>query len=420
MIGRLVRQLVGRQLVSFRALSTTGYVLSAPHDISEKDFHPRKALLIRKVTRYEYEKLYLKPELSEEELKKHVIAKGSDYDALVQRHEEYYRSLEEFQEALVKKGIDYRLIHRYDYDPSFVNWADVIFTAGGDGTFLMAASKVGGRSKPVIGINTDPIRSEGFLCLPKQFSKNMTSVLEKLMHGDFKWYWRQRIRLTMYGLNAGDVPVDLYKQQMLFPEFRFWEHVRENEQVNSQNSNIPEELRPRVLPVLALNEVFIGECLSARVSFYELSVDGCPRLKQKSSGLTVCSGTGSTSWYFNMSNITNMTAGEILRIAQKYRGCSNAQFQDDEVLQKVVNEYNSALVFSPSDLKMAYSIRDPLSAGVFQVTEPRGFCNKIWVKSRMWDAYAVVDGSVSFKFNDGAALELDLHEEDALRCVRML
>lgn len=30
-----------------------------------------------------------------------MIAKGSDYDALVQRHEEYYRSLEEFQEALV-------------------------------------------------------------------------------------------------------------------------------------------------------------------------------------------------------------------------------------------------------------------------------------------------------------------------------
>lgn len=72
MLGRLARQLVGRQLVSFRALSTTGHVLSAPQDISEKDFHPRKALLIRKVTRYEYEKLYLKPELNAEELKKHV------------------------------------------------------------------------------------------------------------------------------------------------------------------------------------------------------------------------------------------------------------------------------------------------------------------------------------------------------------
>ena len=72
MLGRLARQLVCRRLVSFRNLSTTGHVLSVPHDISEKDFHPRKALLIRKVTRYEYEKLYLQPNLSEEELKESV------------------------------------------------------------------------------------------------------------------------------------------------------------------------------------------------------------------------------------------------------------------------------------------------------------------------------------------------------------
>ena len=57
-----------------------------------------------------------------------------------------------------KRGIKHKLIHRYDYEQSLVDWADVIFTAGGDGTFLMAASKVGGRSKPVIGINTDPLR----------------------------------------------------------------------------------------------------------------------------------------------------------------------------------------------------------------------------------------------------------------------
>ena len=41
-------------------------------DISEKDFKPRKALLVRKVTRYEYEKIYLKPDLSEQQLKEHV------------------------------------------------------------------------------------------------------------------------------------------------------------------------------------------------------------------------------------------------------------------------------------------------------------------------------------------------------------
>ena len=44
------------------------------------------------------------------------------------------------------------------------------------------------------------------------------------------------------------------------------------------------------LPVLALNEVFIGESLSSRVSYYELKVDSEKTVKQKSSGLTICTG----------------------------------------------------------------------------------------------------------------------------------
>ena len=37
----------------------------------------------------------------------------------------------------------------------------------------------------------------------------------------------------------------------------------------------------------------------------------------------------------------------------------------------------------------------------------------------MWDAWVVVDGGMSFHFNDGALLNLEMHEEDALRCVSL-
>jgi NAD+ kinase len=387
-------------------------------DILVTDFRPKKALLVRKVTRYEYEKLYLKPDFNEEQLKEYVVAKGSDYEALRQRHDEYFKSVDEIQSELVKRGIEYRMIHRYDFDKSYIDWADVIFTAGGDGTFLMVASNIGGRSKPIIGINTDPLRSEGFLCLPKHYSREIGTAFDRIFGGDFRWLWRQRIRLTAYGLHASDVPVDLHNQQMLYPEHRFWEHVHESELTKHSNDTI-NEWKPRVLPVLALNEVFIGESLSSRVSFYELLVDGGTWQKQKSSGITVCPGTGSTSWHFNINHISLQTARDILRIAQKHRGCSNANLQDDTLLQQVVNEFNSALVFCPSETKMAYTIRDPLSSGIFQVSEPRGFCSRLQVKSRMWDACIVVDGSLSFTFNDGALVELEVHCEDALRCVHL-
>lgn len=47
-------------------------------------------------------------------------------------------------------------MQRFDYTEDAVNWADAVMAAGGDGTFLLAASRIHQRDKPVIGINTDP------------------------------------------------------------------------------------------------------------------------------------------------------------------------------------------------------------------------------------------------------------------------
>ena len=47
---------------------------------------------------------------------------------------------------------------RFGLDQNVINWADVIFTAGGDGTYLQAANKIVNTTKPLIGINTDPER----------------------------------------------------------------------------------------------------------------------------------------------------------------------------------------------------------------------------------------------------------------------
>ena len=77
-------------------------------------------------------------------------------------------------ETLEKAGLEIRLVKRIqEYTDDLVKWADMVVTTGGDGTFLMGASKIFDRNKPVIGINTDPTRSEGHLCLPKHYSFNI-------------------------------------------------------------------------------------------------------------------------------------------------------------------------------------------------------------------------------------------------------
>ena len=78
----------------------------------------------------------------------------------------------------------------------------------------------------------------------------------------FRWNWRQRIRITMSGHHKNDDPIELHDQQLQYLEHRYIEHVNENESCRRPPSGKCN--MPRVLPVRALNEVFMGESLSSR------------------------------------------------------------------------------------------------------------------------------------------------------------
>lgn len=73
-----------------------------------------------------------------------------------------------------------RICFRYLYTPDDVANADVVVPTGGDGTFLLAASMINDNKKPVVGLNSDPNRSEGYLCLPKRYSTNVRDAVERL------------------------------------------------------------------------------------------------------------------------------------------------------------------------------------------------------------------------------------------------
>lgn len=105
---------------------------------------------------------------------------------------------------------------------------------------------------------------------------------------------RSRIRITMIGSNNKfSPPVDLHETSTVpLPNAH-----PEAELLNEFEKNNYQATYKRILPYLALNEVFIGETLSARVSNLQLKVDDTNYLtKTKCSGLCVSTGTGSTSW----------------------------------------------------------------------------------------------------------------------------
>ncbi|XP_026504834.1 NAD kinase 2, mitochondrial isoform X2 [Terrapene carolina triunguis] len=373
-------------------------------------FRPSRVVVVAKTTRYEFEQQrYRYAELSEEDLKQLLALKGSNYGGLLERHYIHTKNVEHVVDSLRNEQIEVRLVKRREYDEETVRWADAVISAGGDGTMLLAASKVFDRFKPVIGVNTDPERSEGHLCLPVRYTHSFPEALQKFYRGEFRWQWRQRIRMYLEGTGINPTPVDLHEQQ-LSQEQHSRAHV--NGRFHDQRSEVS---GPHLLPVRALNEVFIGESLSSRASYYEVSVDDGPWEKQKSSGLNVCTGTGSKAWSYNINKVATQAVEEILKIAKKHESLNLPLSR--ELIQKVTNEYNDSLLYSPEEPKMFFSIREPIANRVFSSSLQRGFFSKVCVRSRCWDACMVVDGGTSFEFNDGAIASILINTEDALRTV---
>ncbi|KAF7460408.1 Hypothetical predicted protein [Marmota monax] len=277
----------------------------------EGGFRPSRVVVVAKTTRYEFEQQrYRYAELSEEDLKQLLALKGSSYSGLLERHHIHTKNVEHIIDSLRKEGIEVRLVKRREYDEETVRWADAVIAAGGDGTMLLAASKVLDRLKPVIGVNTDPERSEGHLCLPVRYTHSFPEALQKFYRGEFRWLWRQRIRLYLEGTGINPIPVDLHEQQLSLNQHSRAFNIERVDDERSETSG------PQLLPVRALNEVFIGESLSSRASYYEISVDDGPWEKQKSSGLNLCTGTGSKAWSFNINRVATQAVEDVLNIGE--------------------------------------------------------------------------------------------------------
>ncbi|XP_015244784.1 PREDICTED: NAD kinase 2, mitochondrial isoform X4 [Cyprinodon variegatus] len=280
---------------------------------------------------------------------------------------------------------------------------------------LLVASKVLNKDKPVVGVNTDPERSEGHLCLPVRYTRAFPEALDKLCRGEFRWLWRQRIRLHLEGTGINPTPVDLHEQQLSLEQHNQAHRITTMDHQNRSGTLQQTYSKSSLLPVRSLNEIFIGESLSSRASYYEISVDDGPWEKQKSSGLSICTGTGSKAWSYNINKLAEQSVEEVLKIGANRAGVKLPLSR--EFIERVTDEYNESLVFSPEERRLFYSVREPISNRVFSSSRQRGFANKVCVRSRCWDACMVVDGGTSFEFNDGAIATVSMSEEDQLRTV---
>ncbi|XP_066143092.1 NAD kinase 2, mitochondrial isoform X2 [Euwallacea fornicatus] len=361
-----------------------------------------QVLVVSKLSRFEYEKKKFK-NLTDKEMLDKLRRRGTDVEKLIRYHDLHKKFEDNVVNTLKNMGVAFKVVDRYQYTIEDVENSDIVLPVGGDGTFLLAASMVNNNQKPVVGFNSDPNRSEGYLCLPKKYSTNIRDAIERLNYGKFEWLMRSRIRTTVLVRSHQDlVPKYLHDNEFdLFPR---------------KTEFIAKDQTPNILPILALNEVFMGETFSARVSHLQMRLNGSTEnTNLKCSGVCISTGTGSTSWHLSINRLPVQNVAELLRLIDI------EPTEGKDSLATVLSDiYNKNLVFRPDDKRMAYTIRELISAAVWpdpKGIKPRGFAKKIEVKSKCFDASLVIDGGVSFSFNDGTTALLEIRPEDALRTV---
>ncbi|UXI18456.1 pleckstrin-like protein domain-containing family F member 2-like [Sarcoptes scabiei] len=388
-----------------------------------RPFKPKRALVLGKLSRYEFEK-HRNPNIDEKQLMTNIENNGSDYKSLLHHHRIHEQNKQHIVKCLEEKNIETKVVNRFGYSKELIDWSDIIITSGGDGTFLLAANKIPDNKKPLIGVNSDPTRSIGHLCLPKYYSDKFDIALNSIFSGNFEWNFRKRIRITLEGESSFDDPVELHDQQLMQHECRFLdlESISQPTRPTKIKNTSQQISKKRILPHLALNEVFVGESLSSRVSYFEMRVDDKEEFKIKSSGTTICTGTGSTSWFFNINKLTSQCVSNLFSIIneENFQGKCVLDASDQEMIQRVTDRFNNALIFSPSELMMAYVIRDPVMFRTNLSCNPKDFARKIAIKSRMTDAHLVIDGGLSYAFNDGSRAIFEMFEQDALRTINLI
>jgi NAD+ kinase len=200
--------------------------------------------------------------------------------------------------------VEYNTVNRVELDRQHLAEMDLVIAAGGDGTVLSAAHMLDYGTLPLLGVNTDPItdadkdtkkktderRSHGALCLCT--ANNMDENLPKVLYGEVDLSIRTRIQCIVKSTfsetrlvpalndlliaNPSPAAVSRFRMGFLVP--------LDMNMTNSLNGSSLEE-----------RETFQYLRYGTVTRFLGQSYDTRDSLNIWSSGMWVCSGTGSTA-----------------------------------------------------------------------------------------------------------------------------
>jgi len=159
------------------------------------------------------------------------------------------------------------------------------------------------------------------------------------------------------------------------------------------------------VPQYAYNDVVVTERDPGRPIVYELTVDDHAAEIQRSSGVLVCSGTGSTAWMSNAAAIHPDQVSSVLKDINHKHTPADAR--------QIAERINMDVIFESNSPEVEYLVREPLlhsaaTVGRLGYQHRQGWAGRIAVRSLGWDAVMSIDGINLVKLPKGTMAVLQI------------
>ncbi|GBG32137.1 NAD kinase 2, mitochondrial [Hondaea fermentalgiana] len=338
----------------------------------------KRVLVVSKRTRWEFASARYGG-IGGQALERLMRAKGFPYERIVQAHHSHHDALDQITRALRRRGTDVRMVRAPALIASDLENIDAVFACGGDGTVLETAARVKSSELPVVTVNTDPKLSTGYLCsfaLQSGISFER-GVLDKLCRGQFSPQLRSRIQVE-FG-NTGELS-----------------------------------------PHLALNEIFFAERDASRPTVHATtlpSINPTEPVVQRSSGVIVSTGTGSTAWMHSAMTVHRSDVQRVLECLHKEQGPAAPEnfAKNEKIVEAISRSLNQLHEFDPADTRLHYYMRELVLNGWYgdhdsPLTQfpKHGFESHLSLRSLSWDGMLTFDGIEQSPVPYGEELKISL------------
>ncbi|HIG83921.1 MAG TPA: hypothetical protein EYG40_06430 [Verrucomicrobia bacterium] len=93
----------------------------------------------------------------------YISGKAEAKEAFQESHQTQKNTIQTVKNTLSASGAEINMVYRSEITESTISSADLVISVGGDGTFLETSHYITDTT-PMLGVNSDPVRSVGFFC----------------------------------------------------------------------------------------------------------------------------------------------------------------------------------------------------------------------------------------------------------------